>query len=131
VTAKDTTGASGSATFSWAVALPAGGGSSCKVVYTNNSQWPGGFTSQVVISNTGSSTISSWNLVFTFPGDQKITSDFNGTSSQSGETATLTNASYNGSISPGSSVTVGFQGTWTNSNAAPTAFTLNGATCTT
>ena len=25
----------------------------------------------------------------------------------------------------------GFQGTWTNSDAAPTAFTLNGATCST
>jgi hypothetical protein len=52
------------------------------------------------------STISSWSLAFTFPGDQKITSDFNGSASQSGENATLTNASYNGSISPGSSVTV-------------------------
>jgi len=48
----------------------------------------------------------------------------------SGEGATLTNASYNGAIASGSSVTVGFQGTWTTSDAVPTAFTLNGATCT-
>jgi Cellulose binding domain len=57
------------------------------------------------------STISSWSLAFTFPGDQKITSDFNGSASQPGENATLTKASYNGAISPGGSVTVGFQGT--------------------
>ncbi len=130
VTATDPTGASASASFTWTVA-PASTGGSCKVVYTNNSQWPGGFTAQVVITNTGSSAISSWSLVFTFPGDQKITDNFNGGFSQSGETATLTNASYNGSIAAGGSVTDGFQGTWTNSNATPTAFTLNGATCTT
>jgi acetylxylan esterase len=130
VTATDSTGVSGSASFSWTVGTTSTGGS-CQVVYTTNSQWPGGFTAQVVITNTGSSAISSWNLGFTFPGDQKLTSDYNGTYSQSGEAATLTNANYNGAIAVNGSVTVGFQGTWTNSDAAPTAFTLNGATCTT
>jgi cellulase/cellobiase CelA1 len=85
---------------------------------------------QVVITNTGSSTINSWTLNFTFPGDQQITSDFNGTASQSGENATLTNASYNGTLAPGGNTTVGFQGTWTSSDAAPTSFTLNGTSCT-
>ena len=127
VTATDGTGASGSATFNWTIS--GGGGGGCHVAYTTNSQWPGGFTAQVVITNTGSSAISGWNLVFTFPGDQKLTQDYNGGFSQSGETATLTNASYNGSIPVNGSVTVGFQGTWTNSDAAPTAFTLNGAAC--
>jgi endo-1,4-beta-xylanase len=137
VTARDSTGASGSTTFTWSVSSSGGGGGggggsgACKVVYTTNSQWPGGFTAQAVITNTGSSAISSWNLGFTFPGDQKLTSDYNGTFSQSGEAVTLTNASYNGSIPVNGSTTVGFQGTWTNSDAAPTAFTLNGATCTT
>jgi hypothetical protein len=130
VTAKDGTGASGSATFTWTINGTVSGGS-CKVVYTNNSQWPGGFTAQVVITNTGTSAISSWSLVFTFPGDQKVTQNYNGGFSQSGETATLTNASYNGSIAPGGSVTDGFQGTWTSSNATPAAFTVNGATCAT
>jgi hypothetical protein len=129
VTAKDGTGASGSATFTWTVSNPVTG-SACKVAYTNNSQWPGGFTAQVAITNTGSTAISSWSLVFTFPGDQKITSNFNGGYSQTGETATLTNASYNGAIAPGANVTVGFQGTWTNSDASPTSFSLNGTTCT-
>jgi hypothetical protein len=126
VTATDGTGATGTATFNWTVTA---GGGSCKVVYTTNSQWPGGFTAQVVVTNTGTSAISGWNLVFTFPGDQKVTSNFNGTFSQSGETATLTNASYNGAIAVNGSVTVGFQGTWTNSDAAPTSFALNGASC--
>ena len=129
VTATDTTGASGSAAFTWTIGTTSTG--SCKVVYTNNSQWPGGWTAQVVITNTGTSALSSWSLVFTFPGDQKVTQNYNGGFSQSGETVTLTNASYNGSIPVNGSVTDGFQGSWTNSNATPTAFTLNGATCTT
>ncbi len=128
VTAKDGTGASGSASFTWTV-NKTGGGGSCHVTYTTSSQWAGGFTAQVVIGNTGSAAISSWSLAFTFPGDQKITSNFNGGFSQSGENATLTNASYNGNIPAGGSVTVGFQGTWTNSDAAPASFTLNGASC--
>jgi acetylxylan esterase len=131
VTARDGTGASGSATFTWTVGTSGGGGGtgSCHVTYTTQSQWAGGFVAQVVIGNTGSSATSSWSLAFTFPGDQKITSNFNGGFSQSGENATLTSASYNGAIAPGGSVTVGFQGTWTNSDAAPTAFSVNGATC--
>ncbi len=104
-------------------------GGACAVTYTTNSQWPGGFVAQVVISNSGSSTISGWTLTFTFPGDQHITSDFNGTASQSGENATLTNASYNGTIAPGGNTTVGFQGTWTSNDTAPSSFQLNGSAC--
>jgi hypothetical protein len=44
---------------------------------------------------------------------------------------TVTNASYNGTIAAGGSTSIGFQGTWTSSDAAPTAFTLNGGNCTT
>ena len=79
--------------------------------------------------SAGSAAISSWSLTFTFPGDQKITSNFNGGFSQSGENATLTNASYNGNIAPGGSVSVGFQGTWTSNDTSPTSFALNGASC--
>jgi hypothetical protein len=134
VTAKDGTGASGSASFTWTVSSGGGGGGgggggSCHIAYTTTNQWQGGFTAQVVIGNTSSSATSSWSLKWTYPGDQKVTSNFNGGFSQSGETVTLTNASYNGTIAAGGSVTVGFQGTWTNSDAVPTSFTLNGATC--
>ena len=67
----------------------------------------------------------------TFPGDQKITNAWNGTATQSGEAVTITNASYNGTIAPGGNTSLGFQGTWTNSDAGPAAFTVNGTACTT
>ncbi len=132
VTATDSTGASGSATFTWTVSSAGGGGSgTCKVTYTTASQWAGGFVAGVTIANTGTSAISGWKLGFTFPGDQKITNAWNGTATQSGETVSITNASYNATIAAGSSTSVGFQGTWASSDAVPTSFTVNGTACTT
>jgi O-glycosyl hydrolase len=129
VTATDGTGASGSATFTWTVT--GAGGAACQVTYTTQSQWTGGFVAQLTIANTGSSPVSGWTLAFTFPGDQKITNAWNGVVTQSGENVSITNESYNGTITPGGNTSLGFQGTWTNSDAAPTAFTVNGAACTT
>jgi Cellulose binding domain len=90
VTATDSTGASGSAAFTWTISGTTAGGT-CQVTYATQSQWSGGFVAGI----------------------------------------TITNASYNGTISPGGNTTLGFQGTWTNSDATPTAFALNGTTCTT
>jgi O-glycosyl hydrolase len=128
VTVRDATGASGSTTFTWAVAAPAG---ACTVSYTTQSQWAGGFVASVTISNSGSSPVNGWALGFTFPGDQKITNAWNGVAAQSGEGVTITNQNYNTTIAAGASTSLGFQGTWTSSDAVPTSFTLNGTTCTT
>jgi O-glycosyl hydrolase len=128
VTATDTAGTSGTATFTWTV-NPVTTGGACTVTYTTASQWAGGFVAGVAF--TSSSALSNWTLRFTFPGDQHITSGWNGTISQSGENVTITNASYNGSVAAGGSASFGFQGTWTSSDAVPTAFTLNGQACTT
>jgi len=127
VTATDTTGAAGSATFTWTV-KPTGGGT-CQVGYTTQSEWAGGFVAGITITDTGTSAISGWTLTFTFPGDQKITTAWNGTASQSGENVTITNASYNGTIAPGTSTSLGFQGTWNTSDAVPSSFTVNGTAC--
>jgi endo-1,4-beta-xylanase len=128
VTARDGTGATGAASFTWTISGGTTGGT-CHVTYTRNSEWPTGFTAQVVIQNTGTSAINGWSVTFTFPGDQKITSNFNGGFSQTGANATLTNASYNGTIAAGASVTDGFQGSWASNDASPTSFSVNGTAC--
>jgi O-glycosyl hydrolase len=132
VTARDSTGASGSATFTWTVSSAGGGGgAACTVTYSTQSQWAGGFVAGVTIANGGSSPISGWKLTFTFPGDQKITSAWNGTATQSGAGVSIVNASYNATIAAGSSTSVGFQGTWATSDAVPASFAVNGTTCAT
>ncbi|MBN1171454.1 MAG: cellulose binding domain-containing protein, partial [Micromonosporaceae bacterium] len=64
-----------------------------------------------------------------FPGDQKITNSWNAAVTQSGTSVTATNASYNGSIPSGGTVSFGFQASYSGVNANPTGFTLNGTAC--
>jgi acetylxylan esterase len=111
---------------------PTPGGGSCRVHYAISNQWNTGFTASVSVTNTGSTAINSWNLTFRFPNGQTITQIWNGTFTQSGNSVTITNVSYNGSIPPGGTLSSppGFNGSWTGTNGSPTAFTLNGAACT-
>jgi hypothetical protein len=129
VTVTDATGASGSAAFTWTIS-GSGGGSSCHVSYARSSEWPGGFVANITISDTGTAAINGWTLTFTFPGDQKVTNAWNATVTQSGASVTAANASYDGTISPGASTSMGFQGTWAANDTSPTNFALNGTTCT-
>jgi Cellulose binding domain len=106
------------------------GSSACKVTYTVSNQWTGGFSANVTIANTGSAVINGWTLKFTFPAaGQAVTSGWSATWSQSGQNVSATNLSWNASLSPGASTSIGFNGAWTASNPTPTDFTLNGATC--
>jgi O-glycosyl hydrolase len=117
-------------TFDVPASTSGGGGGGCEVGYTPDN-WTGGFTANVTITDTGSAPIDGWTLKFAFPGDEQITNAWNGSASQSGQNVTITNESYNATIAPGGSTSLGFQGTWTTSDAPPTSFTVNGTTCTT
>lgn len=83
----------------------------------------------MTISNTGTAAINGWTLAFTFQGDQKITSAWNATVSQSGQNVSAANVSYNATIPAGGSQSFGMQGTWANSDAPPLSFALNGGAC--
>ncbi|MBQ1016953.1 cellulose-binding domain-containing protein [Micromonospora sp. D93] len=106
---------------------PAAAAQGCRVDYTPN-QWPGGFTATVKVS-PGDTAVSSWTVTWTYAGDQRVTSGWNATVSQSGSTVTARNASYNGSIPAGGSTEFGLQGTYASSAGAPTGFSLNGVPC--
>jgi chitodextrinase len=106
-----------------------GGSGACRVSYTKN-EWQGGFTANITVTNTGSSSINGWTLTFSFPGDQKVTNSWNASVSQSGSSVTAKNVSYNGSIPAGGNTSFGFQGTWGSSDATPGSFSLNGTACT-
>jgi hypothetical protein len=104
-------------------------GSSCKVSYVVQNQWQGGFTGNITITNTGSSTINGWTLQFNFPSGQQVTDSWNGQFSQQGSQVTVKNVDYNGQLAPGATATPGFNASWNGSNPNPTSFTLNGAMC--
>jgi hypothetical protein len=128
VTATDSTGASGSAAFTWTVSGGTSTGGACQVSYVKN-EWTGGFTANLTVTDTGTAAVNGWTLKFVFPGDQKVTNAWNATVTQSGNAVTAVNASYNAAIAPGGNVQFGFQGTWTANDTSPAAFTLNGSAC--
>jgi poly(hydroxyalkanoate) depolymerase family esterase len=128
VTATDSTGAAGSTSFTWAISGGGTGGGACQVSYVKN-EWGGGFTANLTVTNTGTTAINGWTLTWSFPGDQKVTSAWNATVTQTGSAASATNLSYNAAVAPGGNVQFGFQGTWTSNDTNPTAFTLNGSAC--
>lgn len=106
------------------------GPAACKVAYST-SVWQGGFTADVTLTNTGSSPVNGWNLAFTLPAGQTITSVWNARISPSSGAVTAGNLAYNASLAPGDRVSFGFQASYNGSFAKPSAFRLNGASCTT
>ncbi|NUR70284.1 MAG: 1,4-beta-xylanase [Hamadaea sp.] len=105
-----------------------GGSSACRVTQAPNA-WNNGLTDNITITNTGSSAINGWQLKFNLASGQNITSGWNATYSPTSGAVTATNVSYNDSIPPGGSTTIGFQATHTGNTASPSGFTLNGAAC--
>jgi len=102
----------------------------CSVAYSVASQWSGGFTANVNITNLGD-PVTSWTLTWSYTAGQQITQAWNATTTQSGGQVTARNMSYNGSIATNASTSFGFNGSWNNSsNPTPAGFTLNGTVCT-
>ncbi|GLW69642.1 endoglucanase [Kitasatospora phosalacinea] len=101
----------------------------CAVTYTVGSSWGSGFTADVTVRNTGSSTVSGWTLAWTYRGNEAVTNAWNAKVVQSGAAVTATDAGWNGTLAPGGTASFGFQATGTP--AALPAFTLNGRACST
>jgi len=102
---------------------------SCQVTYQGNG-WNTGVSANVRVKNTGSTALNGWTLEFTFPSGQHLDQGWSAEWSQSGAKVTAKNAAWNGSIAPGGTVDIGFNASHNGTNTAPTAFTLNGASCT-
>jgi len=101
--------------------------STCTVTYVIPNDWASGFTANVTIGST--IAVNGWTLGWTFPGNQLITTGWNGTFTQTGSAVSVKNASFNGTIVAGGSVGIGFNANYSGANAKPTAFTLNGVAC--
>ncbi|MGW1055703.1 GH12 family glycosyl hydrolase domain-containing protein [Streptomyces sp. NPDC002521] len=107
---------------------PPSGPTACKVAYSTNT-WQGGYTADITLTNTGSSPADGWHLAFTLPAGQQITSTWNAGISPSSGAVTADGLAYNASLSPGAQVSFGYQATYNGSFAKPTAFSLNGLSC--
>ncbi|WCE00638.1 cellulose binding domain-containing protein [Streptomyces sp. HUAS 31] len=116
----------------------AGGGSdptptptgACTVTYKVTNQWADGFQAEVHLANTGSSAWNGWSLGWSFADGQRINQLWNAEYTQSGSAVTARNTGWNGGVAAGSSVSFGFTGSWSGTNAKPAAFKLGETSCT-
>jgi endoglucanase len=103
-------------------------GASCSVQYKIDSQWDAGFTATVTVTNRGPA-VNGWTLAFAFAGNQHITNAWNGAATQNGAAVAVKDGGWNASIATGASTSFGFQATYSGTNAAPAAFSLNNTSC--
>ncbi|TCB95636.1 pectate lyase [Micromonospora zingiberis] len=102
----------------------------CRVAYSVTSQWSGGFTGDVVLTNVGD-PLTAWTVRWSFGAGQTVSQGWNATFTQSGSTVSASNVSWNGNLATNATAQFGFNGTWNNSaNPVPTSFSVNGVTCT-
>ncbi|MFF3451918.1 endo-1,4-beta-xylanase [Streptomyces sp. NPDC002667] len=109
-----------------AIAASLGGGTTtppptgaCTAVYSVQTQWNTGFTGQVRIACSGAA-LSAWKVNWTYGAGQRITQAWNANCTQTGAAVSCANASYNGTVPDGGSVTFGFNASWSGGNPVPT-----------
>nr|WP_324257557.1 glycoside hydrolase family 9 protein [Cellvibrio fontiphilus] len=91
------------------------GGGNCQYLISN--EWNNGFTASLRITNTGNSPINGWTVNWSYSDGTRITNSWNGVFSGNNPYS-VSNLGWNGTIQPGQSVEVGFQGTKGTSGSA-------------
>jgi hypothetical protein len=99
------------------------------ISYDIQNDWGSGSGVNITITNNTTTAVNGWTLAFNFPGNQQISSLWNGSYTQSGTSVTITDSGWNSIISAnGGIASVGFNMNYSGSNDKPTSFTLNGLT---
>ena len=87
--------------------------------------WNSGFVySNIKITNAGDTPLSSWALTLAFDQATEFVNGWNGVFNANGTRIQVSNASYNGTLAPGQSATLGFQGSHAGNFSAPDCITL-------
>ena len=107
---------------------PAGAATaSCSAAYSVPNDWGSGFTASLTVTDNGATAITGWTVTWTYAGNQTLSSGWSGNWTQSGKTVTVTNASWNGSLSAGQSTQAGANFAYSGANAAPASVTCTPA----
>ncbi|MFC3575562.1 glycoside hydrolase family 18 chitinase [Streptomyces yaanensis] len=108
------------------LAGPAQAATSATATYAKTQDWGTGFEGKWTVTNSGSTSISSWTIEWDFPSGTSVTSAWDADVTNSGTHWIAKNKSYNGTLAPGASVSFGFNG---SGSGAPSNCLLNGASC--
>ncbi|MGW0191875.1 cellulase family glycosylhydrolase [Nonomuraea sp. NPDC003201] len=127
VKARDAAGnqSAASPTASFTTLSGGGTGGGCTATGTVQSQWGTGYVVQpVTVTNTSTSTKSSWTVTFTLPAGHTLTGSWNAAVTVSGQTVTAKNLSYNGTLAPNAGTSFGVQASRPSGNTSvPSGYT--------
>jgi endoglucanase len=104
-----------------------GPGSGCTVTHRVVNRWSGGFSGEIVIANRGPS-ITGWTLTFSAPG-VAVTSGWNGTWTDTGDTVRVVSESWNGALATGGQTTLGYNANHDGTTPPFASPSLNGTAC--
>ncbi|MEW2118402.1 glycoside hydrolase family 18 chitinase [Streptomyces sp. NPDC005474] len=99
---------------------------SATATYAKTQDWGTGFEGKWTVTNTGTTSLSSWTVEWDFPSGTSVTSAWDADVTSSGAHWTAKNKSWNGTLAPGATVSFGFNGAGTGS---PANCRLNGGSC--
>ncbi|MGY1497533.1 glycosyl hydrolase family 18 protein [Streptomyces sp. QTS52] len=108
------------------LASPAQAATSATATYAKTQDWGTGFEGKWTVTNTGTTSISSWTVEWDFPSGTSVTSAWDADVTSSGTHWTAKNKSWNGTLAPGAAVSFGFNGA---GSGAPANCKLNSGSC--
>jgi len=97
--------------------------------YQAATSWGTGYSGQYMITDPGTAAVSGWTLGFQLPAGTSISSLWDGSYTDDGGQVTVTSDSWDSTIQPGGSVSVGFVTTSAGQAGQPSDCTINGASC--
>jgi hypothetical protein len=105
---------------------PAGG---LHASYRTVTRWATGYTGQYTITNAGTSAVTTWTLAFRLPAGTSITSLWAGVYTEQRGQVTVRNAGWDATITPGHSVSVGFETSSAGQPGLPAGCTIDNSPC--
>jgi hypothetical protein len=97
--------------------------------YQAGTGWGTGYNGQYTITNPGTAAVTGWTLAFTLPAGTGVSSLWDGSYTDDGGQVTVTNDSWDATIQPGGTVTVGFVASSSGAAGQPAGCTINGTLC--
>ncbi|HEY1628033.1 MAG TPA: cellulose binding domain-containing protein [Streptosporangiaceae bacterium] len=97
--------------------------------YQAGAGWGTGYDGQYTITNAGTTAVTGWTLAFTLPAGTSVSSLWDGSYTDDGGQVTVKNDSWDATIQPGATVTVGFVTESSGTAGEPAGCTINGAPC--
>jgi hypothetical protein len=97
--------------------------------YQAVTSWGTGYTGQYTITNAGTAAVTGWTLAFQLPDGTSVSSLWNGSYTDDTGQVTVTSDSWDATIQPGGSVSVGFVTSSSGQAGQPADCLINGASC--